>query len=213
MSIALIKDLNGNVTPQNVKIGSLVLDAVVSIEHTSKMAIPRFPVENGAVVTDNAYKMPSRANISGIISAVKLKTGTISPDEAYQELEAIQEKAEPFTLVTPTKTYENVLLSNLTVPDNQETAGELHFSAEINEVFIPGVSIIPIEKVKPAFKKALQPNVNKGKQPAPLIKPKYKGINNHKYNLNRKALGKEVMNTPRWHSFWNSQRSTGLVGQ
>lgn len=110
-------------------IGGVFVDVVISEEHTAGMEIAEHPVERGAKISDHAWRTPYRVVLDGVIDGAR---GIAS----YQALLAVQEAAEPFSLVTGLKVYANMLVKELTATRDPEHSRVLKFTCECQEVII-----------------------------------------------------------------------------
>lgn len=110
-------------------IGGVFVDVVISEEHESVMTIAEHPVERGAKISDHAWRERRRVTLEGVVD----QSRAIS---AYQQLLAVQEQAEPFSLVTGLMVYQNMLIERITVTRDREHPRVLKFEAECSEVKI-----------------------------------------------------------------------------
>ena len=110
-------------------IGGIFVDVVISEEHKATMEIATHPVESGAKISDHAWRMPYSVTLESVI-------GSDRAVSSYQALLALQEKAEPFSLITGLKIYGNMLIKDLTAERNKEHSRVLKFTAEMEEVII-----------------------------------------------------------------------------
>lgn len=135
-------------------IGGITLDASVSEEHLSTAELTDNPVEDGAKITDHVQIQPKQLTIEGVVSDFPLgylEIGNIMnlgrtvmslfgkssrSVDAYNKLVKLQEKREPFTVVTGLKRYKNMILTELSVPRTAETGKSLQFRAVLREIRI-----------------------------------------------------------------------------
>ncbi len=110
-------------------IGGIFVDVVISEEHVASMEIAEHPVESGAKISDHAWRMPYSVTLESVI-------GSDRAVSSYQALLALQEKAEPFALVTGLKVYSNMLVKEITATRDREHSRVLKFTAELQEVII-----------------------------------------------------------------------------
>lgn len=110
-------------------IGGVFVDVVISEEHTASMEIAEHPVERGAKISDHAWRTPYNVKLESVIDASRAVA-------AYQQLLAVQEKAEPFSLVTGLKVYQNMLIKEIVATRDAEHSRVLKFTAELQEVII-----------------------------------------------------------------------------
>lgn len=110
-------------------IGGVFVDVVISEEHESEMEIAEHPVESGAKISDHAWRKPRRVTLESVIDGARAVG-------AFQSLLAIQETAEPFSVVTGLKVYSNMLIQRLSATRDREHSRVLKFTAELQEVII-----------------------------------------------------------------------------
>ncbi len=110
-------------------IGGVFVDVIVSEEHESSMTIAEHPVERGAKISDHAWRERRRVTLEGVVDQSRAVS-------AYQQLLAVQEQAEPFSLVTGLMVYPNMLIERIMVSRDREFARVLKFEAECSEVLI-----------------------------------------------------------------------------
>lgn len=143
---------------QLAQIDSLVLDASVSESHTVEVQITDHPVEQGVDVTDHRRRKPRQLTIEGIVSNTPLPqvsdpttlvtvgnvtfqslsagstADTVPALNAYQTLLALADSPKLITVITALQTYENMTLSNLSVPRDASVGQSLHFTATLREI-------------------------------------------------------------------------------
>ena len=137
------------------------VDASVSEEHVTSCEPTDNPVEGGAKITDHVQLNPKQLTIEGVISdsplgfavigniqnmarAVATVFGnSVRSIDAYNELVELQESRIPFTVVTGLKRYENMILTNLSVPRTVETGRAIHFKAVMREIKIVNSEVTP----------------------------------------------------------------------
>ncbi len=110
-------------------IGGIFVDVVISEEHTASMEIAEHPVESGAKISDHAWRMPYSVTLESVIASDRAVS-------SFQALLALQEKAEPFSLVTGLKVYSNMLVKEISATRDREHSRVLKFTAELQEVII-----------------------------------------------------------------------------
>lgn len=110
-------------------IGGVFVDVVVSERHESELEIAEHPVESGAKISDHAWRKRRRVTLEGAVNSPR----AIS---AFEQLLALQEAAEPFSLVTGLKVYQNMLIERLEAERDKDYARILKFTAECSEVII-----------------------------------------------------------------------------
>lgn len=109
-------------------IGGVFVDVVISEEHEAEMEIAEHPVERGAKISDHAWRTPYRVTLESAIAGNAVA--------AFDQLLSVQETAEPFSLVTGLKIYQNMLIKRISATRDKEHARILKFEAELQEVII-----------------------------------------------------------------------------
>jgi hypothetical protein len=110
-------------------IGGVFVDVVLSEEHESEMEIAEHPVESGAKISDHAWRLPRKVTLEGVVESSR----SVS---AYEQLLSVQEKAEPFSVVTGLKVYSDMLIRRIGVTRDKEHSRVLKFECELQEVII-----------------------------------------------------------------------------
>jgi hypothetical protein len=130
--------------------------AQVTIEeiHHDELEITRHPVEQGAAITDHAYKKPcelvlqlawSNSGIQSVLQTLSgilsLGTGDNSGDFNYMQtiydgLLALQESRTPFDIITGKRKYSNMLLRSLSVPTTDRTEHSLYVTAICSQIIV-----------------------------------------------------------------------------
>jgi hypothetical protein len=115
--------------PANRRIGGIVAQVTVEEQERDELTITEFPVEQGAPISDHAFKRPSEVSIrAGWSMAV---AGNLSANGGiYGQLLSWQAALQPFDLVTGKRTYKDMLIQTLTVTTDQHS--EFALMAEIH---------------------------------------------------------------------------------
>jgi hypothetical protein len=152
--------------PRNL--GGIAVQCTLDESHYDELVITDHPVEQGAAISDHAYKRPVEVVIragwsnSGIPSVITnlievaalftpLSEGTefganTSPfnyaDQVYQQLLTLQATREPFTIVTGKRTYGNMLFKSLHVTTDEKTENALFCTAVCKQVILVSTNVI-----------------------------------------------------------------------
>jgi hypothetical protein len=123
------------------KIGSF--EATVTLEEGAQddLEITQHPVQDGAVITDHAYKKPVMLNVSAQYSP--LLTGT-PIDEMYRRLLILQNNRIPMDVVTGKRVYRNMLIKTLGETTNKETSQILNLSFSLQEIIVTSVVTVTV---------------------------------------------------------------------
>ena len=124
-------------------IGGFFFDAFLKIDHTSKLKITDHPVEEGANISDHAYVEPQSLTMEIGMSEVctSLVNGQFEQKysrsaSAFDTLKTLQEQRIHLTVHTRLKTYENMLIETITVPDDYTTLYGLRATIGLREIII-----------------------------------------------------------------------------
>lgn len=131
------------IRPQR-KIGTIEVNVVVNESTTDNLTITKQPVQQGASITDHAYKEPTVFSTT-ILFADNL---TLSLSKIYQNMLDLQVSRVPFDVVTPKRIYHNMLMSTLSQTTDKNTENCLSISASFQEVIIVSVTTTQVPRSK-----------------------------------------------------------------
>lgn len=119
-------------------IGGLVFDAVIKADHTSKITATSHPVESGANISDHAFVEPAEISIEVAVSDCEIGKGTFGSGtrslNAFNELLKLQKSRRLMTVVTRFKTYRNMLIMSVSVPDDYTTMNAFKATLMLREI-------------------------------------------------------------------------------
>ena len=116
-------------------INDIVAMVTVEEDHEDDLVITEHPVEYGAAITDHSYKRPSEvrlrvgwsqsagASLRGPYQVIDVKT-------VYEQILALQNERNPFTVLTGKKRYRNMLVASIRV--HTDAKFEYSFIADIS---------------------------------------------------------------------------------
>lgn len=155
-------------------IGPFAAQVTIRERHTDELDVVDHPVEQGAQITDHAYKRPPevmiecawsnspRANgiLGGLVGAV---TGTIagvqsiitgnSPDQVrdvYTKLRGLQDNAILIDVITGKRPYKDMLIKSMIVETDKETEHILSVTVTLRQVLLATVRVVTISAPKEA---------------------------------------------------------------
>lgn len=141
-------------------IGTFAAQVTLEESHSDQLEISDHPVQQGASITDHAYKRPAELTIKcgwsnspasasalgGVIGAATATTDALksmfSGTEAsyvaavYEKLLALQASRVPFDVYTGKRKYVNMLVQGLFVVTSPETEHSLMVTAQLRQVII-----------------------------------------------------------------------------
>lgn len=149
-------------------IGPLKAQVTIEETHTDELVITDHPIEQGAVITDHAFKRPaevtikcmwsnspSRAGfIDGLVGAV---TGTIDGvssilsgsgvdqiRDIYRQLVDLQESRQRFTLNTGKREYKDMLIRSLSQETTKDTENALMITVVCRQLILVTTQVVTV---------------------------------------------------------------------
>lgn len=161
-------------------IDTLAIDAAVSELATFDAEVSEHPVEKGAAVVDHIRPKPVIVRIDGIVSDTPLNATQLArvnaalgetfdrptnapgyADGALAFLLTLRTNPRLVTIDTKRKTYTDMALTSLSVPEDVKTGDALRFTATFRQVRQVSVRRVPFLVARPALK----PKVKAGTKP------------------------------------------------
>ncbi|MBB3811465.1 phage baseplate protein [Pseudochelatococcus contaminans] len=116
-------------------IGTIIPNVVIEEIHRDDLIVTDHPVEKGAAISDHAFKRPEEVELRcGWSNSVAGYEGYV--DEVYEELLALQESRQPFSVSTGKRQYDDMLLSSLIVTTDASSEYALMVIARCRRVLI-----------------------------------------------------------------------------
>lgn len=105
------------IIPTQRSIGGIVAQCTIRESARDDLTITESPVENGAHISDHAYKRPSE---------IELEVGWDGtrgvPADFYNQLLQLQAARQPFTIMTDRREFRNMLVAGIATVTDQQTA-------------------------------------------------------------------------------------------
>jgi hypothetical protein len=134
-------------------IGSFSTYVTLEEQHSDELTITQHPVEQGAAITDHAFKNPAQLTIragwtnssvaalgSSVLSALGGDVGALlRPSyvrEIYDQLLQLQASREPFDIYTGKRRYQNMLMRSLATTTDASTENVLIVTASFQQIII-----------------------------------------------------------------------------
>ena len=164
------------------KIDSIELDASISETHSSTVDVTEHPVESGFNVSDHARPAPESIQIEAFVSNTPFSIDSphagdyTSPvgitygwqslsrgepdraDIAYSALRDLKDLGAIITVVTALRTYEDMIITSLTVPRDADTGNGLRFSISLKQVRVVDAQTAVVPKGEDKVKKKVDLN-------------------------------------------------------
>lgn len=144
------------------KIGDINVNVVMSEATSDTLTITKQPVQQGASITDHAYKEPTAFSMQ-ILFRDNL---ALSLSKIYQNLLDLQSSRVPFDVITPKRIYRNMLIGTLSQTTDKNTENCLSISIAFQEIIIVKVSTTQVPRTKQKNPGATGKTENAGKKSA-----------------------------------------------
>ena len=123
--------------------GDFYFDAVFKTEHHAGTKVTEHPVQIGAAISDHAYREPDELMLEIGMTDVN---GDGNSANMFKQLKALMLTQEPFTVVTRLDTYENMLITSLSAPDDYTTMFAFKASLVLKQVRVVSVAVMQVQQ-------------------------------------------------------------------
>lgn len=152
------------IQPQR-SIGTINAQVVINESSSDTLTVTKQPVQQGASITDNSYLEPTvfsctwyqKDNSFGGLNSITSPSTGLS--KIYMTFLNLQATRTPFTIVTPKRIYNNMLMTTLSQTTDKNTENILALSMSFQQVIIVSVSTFRVPRSnqkKPASTGATQ---------------------------------------------------------
>lgn len=118
-------------------IGGIIPDVTIEEVHTDELELTQHPVQQGAAITDHAFKKPMALKMTILFGKEDLTV-------TYEKLLKLQNKGEPMDVVTGKRNYKNMMIKSLTVTTDKNTNSILSVVADLIEIIIVSVTVTSV---------------------------------------------------------------------
>jgi hypothetical protein len=132
-------------------VGGFFFDAFLKLDHERRLTITDHPVEEGANITDHAFVEPKAVSIEIGMSDVCASfidgqfTQRFSRSvSAYDTLEKMQADRIPISIHSKLATYHNMLIENITAPDDYLTRHGLRATIFFREIIVVSTDTVTL---------------------------------------------------------------------
>lgn len=161
------------------KLGTIELSLVTNRLIQESSTVTTNPIEDGSYVNDHVIKNPTNLSITGLVTEATLKNSILSRglslenpllyennlQDVHDEIYRLYNAREPISIVTPFKTYDNMVMTDLSIPSDIRTSTVFTFTASFVEIVIVSSKIVAVNNQLIKSDNAKQKE-NKGKQTA-----------------------------------------------
>jgi len=159
------------------KLGGIIPDVVIEEAHTDTLTITDHPVEQGAEVSDHAFKNPAELSmrigwsasslalggvISGIVNGSLLKTKIKTVRDVYEELLKLQASRKTFDVSTGKRLYKSMLIRSISTVTDQSTENALIVTVVLREIIIVQTKAAKLKAANQASPDKTAPVVDRG---------------------------------------------------
>lgn len=157
---------------------TIELDVTLSAQHNGSVEVTKHPVEEGADPTDHARELPDRLSMEALVTNTPLfapASRSSAPGEAgysqkvLGQLRALKKSRKLVKVRAGHRTYENMMLTTLNVPEDSKVADAVRMSLTFEEVRFVKSERVRLESVTKTPEAPLK-KIDKGKK-APETPP------------------------------------------
>lgn len=143
VGIGILAQSLGNILDQASRfivspVGTIIPNVVIEEHHSDGLAITEHPVERGAAITDHSFKRPSEVTMKLGWSNSSIYAGGSESyvREVYALLLAAQAARQPMQVVTGKRTYDSMLIEELSLRTDAATEYALMVDCVFKEIII-----------------------------------------------------------------------------
>lgn len=130
----------------------IIPDCTIEERHLDALEITEEPVEQGASVSDHAYRKPfelvlrvawtDSKSIGQVVGSLITQGGLpTNIKDVYTQLQALQQCLQPFSIVTGKRNYDSMLMRSLQVITDKQSENILSVEATFREVIIVSTKV------------------------------------------------------------------------
>jgi len=142
-------------------VGGFYFDLSLDERHSFDNEVTTFPVENGSNITDNVSLQPIRLSLTGFVTNAPIiilqnsKDATFLRSEGrkgrtelmFEAMKDIRDNKTPVSIVTGLISYDNMVLTSLTIPRNASMGDTLQISMEFTQIRYVNTSKVAFESL------------------------------------------------------------------
>jgi hypothetical protein len=149
---AAIENLVGPVLFMQRNIGGFIADVTIEEDHTDEVMITEHPVEQGAAITDHAYKVPAKVTVTAgwSNSSFAALGNPFYVQLVYNQMLALQASLQPFSVTTGKRIYQNMLIRRISTKTDEKSENMLMASFELQEILIASTQTVSSATANPS---------------------------------------------------------------
>jgi len=122
--------------------GPITVQVVINENTNDTLTITKQPVQSGASITDHAYKEPTALSMQlHFIDDISTSLSKI-----YADLLTLQSDRVPFSVITPKRIYDNMLISTLGLTTDKTTENILAINISFQQIILVNVSTVQVPR-------------------------------------------------------------------
>jgi hypothetical protein len=144
--LELAAGLLGPIIIRQRLIGVFVADVTVREEHDDELVVTENPVEQGAAITDHAFKQPARLTVDVGYSNSSQNSGGDSfyVNTIYTAFLALQSARIPFIVITGKRLYQDMLITHLHTVTDEATENALFLTVRMKQVILVNTQTVSV---------------------------------------------------------------------
>jgi len=120
-------------------IGNITAYVLIEESTTDELEITSHPVQNGAPITDHAFKQPAELSLKILCGQNEKPL-----DQIYSDFLILQASREPFQITTPKRIYKNMLMQSVGQTTDKETENVLSLSLKCREIIMVSTQTVKV---------------------------------------------------------------------
>lgn len=125
-------------------IGTFIPDVTIEEQSVDELEITDHPVEQGAAITDHAFKRPARVTMRTGWTNSRPGGNPIRVQTIYAGLLALQQTRIPFIVITGKRLYKNMLLERLLIVTDEKYENALSCVADCREILLATTQVLTV---------------------------------------------------------------------
>ena len=139
---------------KNRMIDSIEVQCIINESTNDSLTVTKQPVQQGASITDHAFKEPTVLSMTihqqdtSLISGIANTFSGNGLAKIYQQFLDLQSSLTPFTVITPKRIYTSMLMSTLSVTTDKTTENILAINASFQQIIIVSVTTASVPRAQ-----------------------------------------------------------------